>query len=186
MTRVVPDQKSKFETDELFRKLSRESEVRYTGYRDRTHEERIVRFQSDCKEGRCPVAFSGSGTNLLLYLGPPLKDKKNETPTKEYLDFDKEIGKAHLKSRFVMNGVCVTFRGIIDLQRLDGMAYLEHDNEFAKIEDKILRDTIEKSRLRMQEFEEHQRRVKQEPLEGLQVQYGGSDYSGMTFHTYLQ
>lgn len=27
MTRVVPDQKSKFETDELFRKLSRESEV---------------------------------------------------------------------------------------------------------------------------------------------------------------
>ena len=29
MTRVVPDQKSKFETDELFRKLSRESEVIY-------------------------------------------------------------------------------------------------------------------------------------------------------------
>ena len=27
MTRVVPDQKAKFETDELFRKLSRESEV---------------------------------------------------------------------------------------------------------------------------------------------------------------
>ena len=28
MTRVVPDQKTKFENDELFRKLSRESEVR--------------------------------------------------------------------------------------------------------------------------------------------------------------
>lgn len=27
MTRVVPDQKTKFENDELFRKLSRESEV---------------------------------------------------------------------------------------------------------------------------------------------------------------
>jgi len=28
MTRVVPDQKSKFDSDELFRKLARESEVR--------------------------------------------------------------------------------------------------------------------------------------------------------------
>jgi hypothetical protein len=30
MPRVVPDQKSKFESDELFRRLSRESEVRET------------------------------------------------------------------------------------------------------------------------------------------------------------
>lgn len=29
MPRVVPDQKAKFESDELFRRLSRESEVRY-------------------------------------------------------------------------------------------------------------------------------------------------------------
>ena len=29
MPRVVPDQKSKFESDELFRRLSRESEVNY-------------------------------------------------------------------------------------------------------------------------------------------------------------
>lgn len=29
MPRVVPDQKSKFESDELFRRLSRESEVRF-------------------------------------------------------------------------------------------------------------------------------------------------------------
>lgn len=29
MPRVVPEQKSKFESDELFRRLSRESEVRY-------------------------------------------------------------------------------------------------------------------------------------------------------------
>lgn len=31
MPRVVPEQKSKFESDELFRRLSRESEVRLTG-----------------------------------------------------------------------------------------------------------------------------------------------------------
>lgn len=30
MPRVVPDQKSKFESDELFRRLSRESEVSHT------------------------------------------------------------------------------------------------------------------------------------------------------------
>lgn len=30
MPRVVPDQKTKFESDELFRRLGRESEVRFT------------------------------------------------------------------------------------------------------------------------------------------------------------
>lgn len=183
MTRVVPDQKTKFETDELFRKLSRESEIRYTGYRDRTHEERIVRFQTECREGKCPIAFSSSGTNLLIYLGPQLKDKKNETPSKEFLDFDKEQGKVHMKSRFVMNGVCVIFHGVMDLQRLDGTAYLEHDSGQAKIEDKILRETIEQSRMRLQEFEERQRRVKQEPLEASEATFTNAEYhAAMTFH----
>lgn len=30
-------------------------QVRYTGYRDRSHEERVSRFHSDCREGRCPI-----------------------------------------------------------------------------------------------------------------------------------
>ena len=78
MPRVVTDQKSKFESDELFRRLSRESEVgitllinidhvdhdcitqvdpcfafqvRFTGYRDRPLEERQIRFQNGCREG---------------------------------------------------------------------------------------------------------------------------------------
>ncbi|XP_066924887.1 core-binding factor subunit beta-like [Clytia hemisphaerica] len=169
MTRVVPDQKSKFESDELFRKLARESEVRYTGYRDRTHEERIVRFQTECREGRCPVAFTSSGTNLVLYLGPQHYKDKKEQPPREFVDFDKDPGKVHLKSTFVMNGVCVIFKGMMDLQRLDGTAYLELDNIQSKIEDKIMRDTIEQSRLRLQEFEERQRRVKQEPMENPDV-----------------
>jgi len=183
MTRVVPDQKAKFETDELFRKLSRESEIRFTGYRDRTHEERMQRFQAECREGRCSISFSASGTNLVLYLGPQNKDKKGETP-KEFLDFEKESGKVHLKSNFLMNGVCVTFKGVIDLQRLDGTAYLEHDTAQAKIEDKILRETIEQSRMRMKEFEDHQRRVgvKQEPIGENEMNQGtfiNSDYHSM-------
>ena len=94
MPRVVPDQREKFENDELFRKLSRESEVsvyffgrllpelyschdiltvaicsqtlptshsfqaRYTGYRDRPHEERQVRFQTECREGHADIVSS--------------------------------------------------------------------------------------------------------------------------------
>ncbi|KAM7283150.1 hypothetical protein ISCGN_000294 [Ixodes scapularis] len=55
MPRVVPDQKAKFESDELFRRLSRECETRYTGYRDRPLEERQVRFQNACREGHTEV-----------------------------------------------------------------------------------------------------------------------------------
>ncbi|KAH8020170.1 hypothetical protein HPB51_025331 [Rhipicephalus microplus] len=55
MPRVVPDQKAKFESDELFRRLSRECEIRYTGYRDRPLEERQVRFQNACREGHTEV-----------------------------------------------------------------------------------------------------------------------------------
>ncbi|KFM74487.1 Protein big brother, partial [Stegodyphus mimosarum] len=51
MPRVVIDQKAKFESDELFRKLSRESEVRYTGHRDRPAEERKLKFKAACREG---------------------------------------------------------------------------------------------------------------------------------------
>lgn len=32
-----------------------------------------------------------------------------------------------------MNGVSVIFKGVIDLQRLDGTAYLEHDVVQAKV-----------------------------------------------------
>ncbi|ROT66678.1 putative protein big brother-like [Penaeus vannamei] len=59
MPRVVPDQKSKFESDELFRRLARETEqVRYTGYRDRPMEERRQRFQAGVREGHTEVGQS--------------------------------------------------------------------------------------------------------------------------------
>ena len=41
---------------------------------------------------------------------------------------------AHLKSRFIMNGVCVMFKGYIDVQRLDGAGYLEYDDDNSKVE----------------------------------------------------
>ena len=43
-------------------------QIRYTGYRDRTHDERIVRFQSECREGRCPVVSKLFIVTLLVIL----------------------------------------------------------------------------------------------------------------------
>ena len=39
----------------------------------------------------------------------------------------------HLKSQFIMNGVCVMWKGWIDLQRLDGAGYLEFDHDRARV-----------------------------------------------------
>ncbi|KAL2762310.1 core-binding factor subunit beta isoform 3 [Daubentonia madagascariensis] len=94
MPRVVPDQRSKFENEEFFRKLSRECEIKYTGFRDRPHEERQARFQNACRDGRSEIVY--------------------------------------LKAPMILNGVCVIWKGWIDLQRLDGMGCLEFDEERAQ------------------------------------------------------
>ncbi|GAB6025322.1 hypothetical protein CHUAL_010735 [Chamberlinius hualienensis] len=152
MPRVVPDQKAKFESDELFRRLSRESEIRYTGYRDRPLEERQMRFHNGCREGHTDVAFVATGTNLQLMFTPSTNGYSNND-----LDFDKEQGKVHIKSGFIMNGVCVRWRGWVDLERLDGVGCLEYDEERGQIEDAVLREQLEMYNQRMRDFEEKQR-----------------------------
>jgi hypothetical protein len=88
MPRVVPDQKSKFESDDLFKRLTRESEVRYTGFKDRPQEERQLRFQTGCREGHTELSFITSGTNLQLIFNPSFHPYNERE-----CDFDKEIGK---------------------------------------------------------------------------------------------
>lgn len=39
----------------------------------------------------------------------------------------------YLKAPMILNGVCVIWRGWIDLQRLDGMGLLEYDEERAQV-----------------------------------------------------
>lgn len=41
-----------------------------------------------------------------------------------------------IKSRFIMNGVCVVWKGWLDLQRLDGAGYLEFDEDKAQVSHK--------------------------------------------------
>ncbi|XP_063602084.1 protein big brother-like isoform X1 [Penaeus indicus] len=155
MPRVVPDQKSKFESDELFRRLARETEqVRYTGHRDRPSEERRQKFQNQCRDGYTEIAFVSSGTNLQLSFTPT---QGGYSPD---LDFNKDPGKVHIKSHFIMNGVCVRWRGCLDLERLDGVGCLEFDEDAARLEDAILRDELEKYKAKLREFEDKQRPFK--------------------------
>ncbi|TFJ99536.1 Core-binding factor subunit beta [Platysternon megacephalum] len=98
MPRVVPDQRSKFENEEFFRKLSRECEIKYTGFRDRPHEERQARFQNACRDGRSEIAFVATGTNLSLQFFPASwQGEQRQTPTREYVDFEREAGKVRRK-----------------------------------------------------------------------------------------
>ena len=51
LPRVVPQQKDKFEEEDIFKKHSRDTEVKYTLYRDRPAHERQAKFQSACRDG---------------------------------------------------------------------------------------------------------------------------------------
>ncbi|EEC18672.1 protein big brother, putative, partial [Ixodes scapularis] len=125
MPRVVPDQKAKFESDELFRRLSRECEVDDGGISKEIEFTRFVvrPFLDFLRELHVRRAFVATGTNLQLVFSPC------HNGYVDCCDFDKEHGKVHIKSSFIMNGVCVRYRGWIDLDRLDGVGCLEYDEE---------------------------------------------------------
>ncbi|XP_025054214.1 core-binding factor subunit beta isoform X4 [Alligator sinensis] len=134
MPRVVPDQRSKFENEEFFRKLSRECE-----------------------------AFVATGTNLSLQFFPASwQGEQRQTPTREYVDFEREGGKVYLKAPMILNGVCVIWKGWIDLQRLDGMGCLEFDEERAQQEDALAQQAFEEARRRTREFEDRDRSHREE------------------------
>lgn len=140
MARVVSDQKHCFDTNELFRRLSRETEIKYIGYMDRTAEERQAQFTNGCRVGKTDIAFINSGTNFPLRFFPwGTEAGQGISPTKEYVDFERERGKVYIKAPFILNGVCVHLKGWISLTRLDGMAYIEFDEEQADAETSISR-----------------------------------------------
>jgi len=153
--RVVPDQKGRFDSDELFRRLSRESEVRYVGFRDRPLEERQMRFAAGCREGHTEIAIVATGTNFQLVFGPGTWGFNSDA--NRDCDFDKEPGKVHIKARFILNGVCVRWRGWLDQDRLDGVGCVEFDEEAGRIEDVYRREQVERFNQRLREFEEDQR-----------------------------
>jgi len=141
---VVADQRAKFENDELLRKLARESEIRYTGHRDRPHDERVVRFTSDCREGHLDVAYASTGTNLTLLRSGD-----------DYFDFDREVGKVHVSTSLIFNGVCVKWVGILDLQRIDGVGQMQFDETGARAQELAHAPQLQQHALQQQALAQH-------------------------------
>lgn len=140
MSHVVSDQKGKFDNDELFRKLSTDSAISYNGDKEKQLNERRLGFYSSCYQGKTEIGFKSNGFCLqLAFNGYAWPSQATDC------DFEKEPGRAHIKSRFIMNGVCVQFRGWLDCESLDGVGCIEYVEERAFHE-----DFIEKNLLRQQ------------------------------------
>jgi hypothetical protein len=159
--RVIPDQKARFEGDDIFKKLSREAEVRYTGYRDRPMEERRARFQNGVRDGHTELAFIGTGINFQLIFTPASNGfvAPHHQPHAPHMhgpppDFESDPGKVHLNSSLIMNGVCVRWRGWVDLERLDGAGCLEYDEQSAELEDALLKEQVSHYNQRLQGFDD--------------------------------
>ena len=71
----------------------------------------------------------------------------------------------HIRSHFIMNGICVTFRGWVDLDRLDGVASLEFDEERASIEEAILKDQIDRHKAYIRDMEKRERMMERKLAE---------------------
>lgn len=162
MPRVVPNQKEKFDSDEFLKRHSREGEVRYTGYRDRPIHERQNKFLNAARDGTTEIAFVGTGFNLIMNFDT----STNFNPALRQCDFDREPGKIHLKAPLILNGVCVRWRGWLDLERLDGVGSLEFDDDQSAVEDAKLREQVESYNRRLREFDE-QSKARSRHLAGL-------------------
>lgn len=81
-----------------------------------------------------------------------------------------------------MNGVCVRWKGWLDLERLDGIACLEYDEERGSIEDAMLKEHMERYNARIREFEERQRlfKVAQERLAEVEAEVRHFRYKSTT------
>ena len=55
------------------------------------------------------------------------------------------IFQVHLKAQFILNGVCVIWRGWVDLHRLDGTGCLEFDEDRARVRISSLFDMQDQS-----------------------------------------
>lgn len=172
MPRVVPNQKEKFESDDFMKRHSREGEVRFTGYRDRPIHERQNKFVNSCRDGSTEIAFVGTGFNVILSFDP---SSSNFNPAHRQCDMDREPGKVHLRSPFILNGVCVRWKGWLDLERLDGVGCLEFDDDTASIEDAKLREQVECYNRRLREFEE-QSKARSRHLAGLMSTSGPGQF----------
>ena len=78
--------------------------------------------------------FVNTGIHVRLHFFPfALENVHGMIPPKEFCDFEKEPGKLWFRSPMIMNGVCCTCIGYLNLTKLDGTARLEFDAEYARV-----------------------------------------------------
>merc|ERR1711981_188029 len=159
--RVLPykDQKEKFETDDFFKKLTRESEVRFTAFRDRPIHERIAKFNHSIREGTVELSVLSNGFIFALVWDPVENSYINPNEYKATrIDFNKERGKVFLDSPLIVNGLCVRWKGYINMEKLDGVGGFRFDEEFARIEDMAMQQIVECNKGMVRDLEEQGQR----------------------------
>lgn len=159
--RVLPykDQKEKFETDDFFKKLTRESEVRFVAFRDRPIHERIAKFNHSIREGNVELSVLSNGFLYALVWDPVENSYINPNEYKATrIDFNKERGKVFLDSPLIINGLCVRWKGYINMEKLDGVGGFRFDEEFARIEDMAMQQIVECNKGMVRDLEEQGQR----------------------------
>ncbi|OQV18519.1 putative Core-binding factor subunit beta [Hypsibius exemplaris] len=141
MPRVVENQREKFEGDAYFRRLSRESEVRYAAVPiERPIEQRRRQFETDVANGFLIVSFLTSGTHMMLTFRNP-RNVPEAGPALLIPGHDRDLSVAEIRNnqlflqcRMILNGVCVIWSGHIDMLTLDGLGRLDFDAAAADVE----------------------------------------------------
>jgi len=158
MPRVVQNQQSHFKNDDFLKKISRESEVRYTGHKDLKHEERVKLFRQECKNGDdLDISILSTGTSIKLSCdhlqSDVLQRMANLTAPDSseggIYDLDREPDKVWIQSPMILNGVCVKWKGFIDLQQLEGYGKFDYDEARGAMEAEVLRLSMGKSMRKM-------------------------------------
>ncbi|GAU99015.1 hypothetical protein RvY_10076 [Ramazzottius varieornatus] len=131
MPRVVENQREKFDNDPVFRRLSRESEVRYAGVPlERPMDHRRRQFELDIDRGFLIMSALSSGIHLILTFRSPRNVPEVPLPSQPHNPLPAaEIrnGKLFVQSRMILNGVAVIWNGHVDMETLDGLGRMELD-----------------------------------------------------------
>jgi len=158
MPRVVQNQQSHFKNDDFFKKISRESEVRYTGHKELNHEQRVKLFRQECKNGDdLDISILSTGTSVKLSSdhlhSEDLQRQGNVTVPDSsdggIYDMLREPDKVWIQSPMILNGVCVKWKGYIDLHQLDGYGRFDYDEARGAMEAELLRLSMGKSMRKM-------------------------------------
>jgi len=154
MPRVVQNQQSHFKNDDFFKKISRESEVRYTGHKDLKHEERVKLFHQECHSGEdLDIAILSTGTSVKLSTDSLQGDGHQkisnmvapDSSDGGYYDLRREPDKVWIQSPMILNGVCVKWKGYIDMNQLEGYGKFDYDETRGSVEAEALRLSMGKS-----------------------------------------